>query len=269
MTAGITFKSAQEFDAMRRAGRVVGRLLTYMRAQVTPGITTRELDALAERFILDQGATPAFKGLYGYPYTICLSVNEEVVHGLPNRRKLKAGDIIGIDTGAIVDGFNADAAITVPVGELTDPTVRKLVQVTRESLWKGIEQVQAGNRIGDVGAAVQRHVETNGFSVVRDFVGHGIGRALHEAPQVPNYGEPGQGPELVPGMAIAIEPMVNVGGPEVKTLGNKWTVVTRDRAWSAHFEHSVILTEAGAEVITLEEADRAAGAPASSRVAAR
>lgn len=248
----ITIKNAREIESMKAAGLVVGKLLAYLRAVVVPGIATREIDALGEQFILDQGAIPAFKGLYGCPCTILTSVNEEVVHGLPNRRKLKEGDILSMDMGAIVEGYYADAAITVPVGRVEDARVLELLRVTEESMYRGIAQIVPGKRIGDIGAAIQGHAEAHGFGVVRDFVGHGIGRQLHEAPQVPNYGTEGTGPVIKVGMALAIEPMVNVGGPEVKTLANHWTVVTRDKSWSAHFEHTVLALPGGPEIVTLE-----------------
>lgn len=248
----ITIKNAREIESMKAAGEVVGQLLVYLRGLVEPGVATREIDALGERFILDRGAIPAFKGLYGCPCTILTSVNEEVVHGLPNRRKLKEGDILSMDLGAIVEGYYADAAITVPVGRVTDPQVLTLMRVTEEAMYRGIAEVRPGRRIGDIGAAVQQHAEAHGFSVVRDFVGHGIGRQLHEAPQVPNFGAPGTGPVIKTGMALAIEPMVNLGGAEVKTLANHWTVVTRDKSWSAHFEHTVLATEEGPLVVTRE-----------------
>lgn len=250
----ISIKNDREIEAMKAAGRVVGKLLAYLRTQVAPGIATKELDARAEQFILDQGGIPAFKGLYGCPSTILTSVNEEVVHGLPNNRKLKRGDIVSMDMGAIVDGFYADAAITVPVGEVTDPIVLKLLEVTRESLYLGIDQARPGKRIGDIGHAVQRYVESHGFSVVREYVGHGIGRQLHEAPQIPNYGDVGTGAEIKAGMTFALEPMINIGRPETKVLGNKWTVVTRDKSWSAHFEHTIWVTEEGPEILTREDA---------------
>lgn len=249
----ITTKNEREIESLKAAGRVVGRLLAFLRAQVVPGISTKELDALGEEFILAQGAIPAFKGLYGCPCTILTSVNEEVVHGLPNRRKLKEGDIVSLDMGAIVEGYYGDAAITVPVGRVTDPTVLKLLEVTEASMYRGIEQVRPGHRIGDVGHAVQTLAEGNGFSVVREYVGHGIGRQLHEPPQVPNYGTPGTGPVIKAGMAFAIEPMINIGAPGTKVLGNKWTVVTRDKSWSAHFEHTVLATEDGPLILTREE----------------
>jgi methionyl aminopeptidase len=250
----ITIKNEREIQTMKAAGRVVGKLLAFLRAQAQPGISTKELDALGEQFILDQGAIPAFKGLYGCPATILTSVNEEIVHGLPNNRKLKSGDIVSMDMGAIVDGFYADAAITVPVGEVTDPNVLRLLEITRESLYLGIDQARPGNRIGDIGHAVQAHCEKAGFSVVREYVGHGIGRQLHEAPQIPNYGDPGTGPLIKANMTFAIEPMINIGRPETKTMANKWTVVSRDKSWSAHFEHTIWVTEAGPEILTREEA---------------
>jgi methionyl aminopeptidase len=249
----ITIKNDREIESIKAAGKVVGKLLAYMRSLVVPGISTRELDALGEKFILDQGAIPAFKGLYGCPCSILTSVNEEVVHGLPNRRKLVQGDIVAMDMGAIVEGYYGDAAITVPVGEVTDPAVLNLLATTEEAMYRGIAQIQVGNRIGDIGHAVQVLVEGNDLSVVRDYVGHGIGRQLHEPPQVPNYGTSGTGPVIKPGMAFAIEPMVNIGGPGVKVLGNKWTVVTKDKSWSAHFEHSVLATPEGPYILTREE----------------
>lgn len=249
----ITLKNEREIESLKAAGRVVGRLLAYLRSHVVPGVSTRELDLLGEEFILEQGAIPAFKGLYGCPCSILTSVNEEVVHGLPNRRKLKEGDIVSLDMGAIVEGYYGDAAITVPVGKVTDPAVLKLLEVTEASMYRGIEQVRPGGRIGDVGHAVQTLAESNGFSVVREYVGHGIGRQLHEPPQVPNYGAPGTGPVIKAGMAFAIEPMINAGAAGVKVLGNKWTVVTRDKSWSAHFEHTVLATEEGPLILTREE----------------
>lgn len=250
----ITIKNEREIETMKAAGRVVGKLLAFLRKQAQPGISTRELDALGEQFILDQGAIPAFKGLYGCPATILTSVNDEIVHGLPNNRKLKSGDIVSMDMGALVDGFYADAAITVPIGEVTDPVVLKLLEVTEKSLYLGIDQARPGNRIGDIGHAVQSYCEGAGFSVVREYVGHGIGRSLHESPQIPNYGDPGTGPLIKANMTFAIEPMINIGRPETKTMSNKWTVVTRDKSWSAHFEHSIWVTEEGPVILTREEA---------------
>ncbi|MBC7541954.1 MAG: type I methionyl aminopeptidase [Candidatus Sericytochromatia bacterium] len=247
----ITIKSTREFEMMRQAGRIVGETLALLRRSAAPGVSTGELDALAEEFILKQGAIPGFKGLYGFPGTVCTSVNEEVVHGIPHRRrKLRNGDIISMDVGAIVEGYYGDAAITVPVGEVSDK-VKHLLDVTHRSLWAGIEMVRPGNRVGDIGAAVQAIAEGAGYGVVRDYVGHGIGNKLHEEPQVPNYGTPGTGVVLKAGMAIAIEPMVNMGTFQTKTKSDKWTVVTADGGWSAHFEHTVLIHEGAPEVVTV------------------
>jgi methionyl aminopeptidase len=214
-----------------------------------PGVTTKALDSFAEDYIIKAGAKPAFKGYMGYPATICASINEVVVHGIPSERTLKDGDIIGIDMGAVVDGFYGDAAITIMIGEV-DEEVRRLVKVTEECLQLGIEQAVAGNRVSDISHAVQAHAEENGFSVVREFVGHGIGRKLHEEPQVPNFGEPGRGARLKPGVTIAIEPMINLGKSRTVVLGDGWTAVTMDRKPSAHFEHTVAVTEEGPLVLT-------------------
>jgi len=247
----ITLKSSREFEMIRQAGRIVGETLAVLRQAAVPGVTTGELDALSEEHIKKLGGIPAFKGLYGFPGTLCTSVNEEVVHGIPNKkRKLKAGDIIGMDLGAIVEGYYGDAAITVPVGEVSDK-VKTLLTVTHQSLWAGIEKACSGNRVGDIGAAVQTVAEGAGFGVVRDYVGHGIGTKLHEEPQVPNYGTPGTGVVLKAGMAIAIEPMVNMGTFRTKTKSDKWTVVTVDGGWSAHFEHTVLIHEGAPEVVTV------------------
>lgn len=234
---------------MRQAGRVVADLLKLLSSEVREGVTTKRLDEIAEEFIRSQKAEPAFKGYYGYPATICASVNEEVVHGMPGKRTLKKGDIIGVDVGAIVKGFYADAARTFAVGGV-DAASQKLMDVTREAMMKGIEQAVDGNHVGDISAAVQAHAEAHGFSIVREYVGHGIGRALHEEPQVPNFGRAGQGPVLREGMAIAIEPMVNAGGFEVKVLEDGWTVVTKDNKRSAHFEQTVLIGKKKAEIIT-------------------
>jgi methionyl aminopeptidase len=210
-----------------------------------------DLERVAERKIKELGAKPAFKGYYDYPCVLCTSINNEIVHGIPSeRRVLKTGDIVSIDTGVVLDGFYGDAAITVPVGSDLNPQLQKLLDVTRESLYRGIEAARIGNTIGDVGAAVQKLVEANGFSVVREFVGHGIGTKLHEDPQVPNYGAPGSGPKLRDGMVLAIEPMVNVGEPETRLLDDKWTAVTKDGSWSAHFEHCVAVTKNGPVILT-------------------
>jgi methionyl aminopeptidase len=235
---------------MRAAGRLVGDVLTALSAKVVPGVTTAELDELAEQLITLAGAVPAFKGYHGYPATICASINEEVIHGIPSgRRPLQEGDVISIDVGASLAGYFGDSAVTLPVGRVSEQAAL-LLRVTEESLYKAIECVRPGNRISDIGHAVQAHVEAHGFSVVREFVGHGIGTALHEEPQIPNYGTAGRGPRLAEGMALAIEPMVNAGKPAVKVLGDGWTAVTKDRQLSAHFEHTVVVTEDGCRVLT-------------------
>jgi methionyl aminopeptidase len=249
----IVCRSAAELEKMRAAGRLVGQVLTAMRETVASGITTGELDALAERLILDAGATPAFKGYHGYPATICASVNEEVIHGIPSAsRTLRDGDVIAIDVGAVLDGYYGDSAITLPVGVVSKEAAL-LLRVTEESLFKAIDVVKPGGRISDIGHAVQQHVESFGFSVVREFVGHGIGQRMHEEPQIPNYGEPGRGPRLAEGMVLAIEPMVNAGKPAVKVLADGWTAVTRDKSLSAHFEHTVAVTADGAWILTARD----------------
>jgi methionyl aminopeptidase len=235
---------------MREAGRLVGEVLTELTGMVAPGVTTADLDAAAEKRILAAGAVPAFKGYHGYPATICASVNEEVIHGIPSgRRVLKAGDIISIDVGASLDGYFGDSAVTLAVGAVTQEAAT-LLRATEESLYKAIERARPGNRISDIGHAVQQHVEAFGFSVVREFVGHGIGQKMHEEPQVPNYGEPGRGPRLAEGMVLAIEPMVNAGKPAVKVLADGWTAVTRDGSVSAHFEHTVAVTAGEPWILT-------------------
>ncbi len=237
----IILKSPQEIDTIAQACRIVAMTLSYLREWVKPGISTLELDQLAEEFITRQGAKPAFKGYRGFPATLCTSVNDEVVHGIPSKKRLKEGDIIGVDCGAIVDGFYGDAAITFPVGKIA-PEAQRLLEVTEESLCRGIEQAQPGNRLSDISHAVQVCAEGAGYGVVTDFVGHGIGRNLHEDPQVPNVGRPGQGPRLRKGMVLAIEPMVNMGAAGVKVLDDHWTVITRDGTLSAHFEHTIALS---------------------------
>ena len=247
----IVCKSASEIEKMRRSGRIVRQVLDSVRDAVAPGVTTMDLERIAEKKIRDSGAKPAFKGYYDYPCVLCTSVNNEIVHGIPSeRRVLKEGDIVSIDTGVVLDGFYGDAAITVPVGSELKPELQKLLDVTRESLYRGIEAARIGNSVGDVGAAVQQVVENNGFSVVREFVGHGIGTRLHEDPQVPNYGTPGSGPKLRDGMVLAIEPMVNVGRSETRVLDDKWTAVTQDGSYSAHFEHCVAVTKNGPVILT-------------------
>ncbi len=243
---------------MRAAGRLVGEVLTALAAAVEPGVSTQDLDAIAERMIVGAGATPAFKGYHGYPATICSSINEEVIHGIPSRqRALQEGDIISIDVGASLDGYYGDSAITVPVGRISDEAAT-LLRVTEDALYKAIDVVKPGGRVSDIGHAVQQHVEAHGFSVVREFVGHGIGQRMHEDPQVPNYGEAGRGPRLAEGMVLAIEPMVNAGKPAVKVLGDGWTAVTKDRSLSAHFEHTVAVTADGAWILTAREVPVAA-----------
>jgi len=238
---------------MREAGRLVGDLLAELATMVAPGVTTADLDAVAERRIARAGAVAAFKGYHGYPATICASINEEVIHGIPSgRRLLNDGDIISIDVGASLNGYYGDSAITLPVGQVSEEAAT-LLRVTEEALYKAIERVRPGNRISDIGHAVQKHVEAYGFSVVREFVGHGIGQRMHEEPQVPNYGDPGRGPRLAEGMVLASEPMVNAGKPAVKVLGDGWTAVTRDSSLSAHFEHTVAVTADGPWILTARE----------------
>lgn len=234
---------------MRVAGRVVGEFLKLIEKEIKPGVTTKRLDEIAEEFIYSKGSVPAFKGYYGYPGTICASVNEEVVHGIPGARALKEGDIIGVDVGAKFKGYFADAARTFAVGPV-DKEDQKLIDVTRNSLAEGIKKAVQGNRLSDISWAVQSFAEKNGFSVVRDYVGHGIGKNLHEEPQVPNFGPPGKGPELLEGMALAIEPMLNRGTHEVKVLKDGWTVVTKDGQRSCHFEQTIFVGKKKAEVVT-------------------
>lgn len=241
----IILKTPAEIDVMAAASRVVAEALGIVREAVRPGISTDELDSIAEREIRARGAIPAFKGYRNYPKTLCVSVNEQVVHGIPSGRKLKDGDIIGLDLGAIVGGFYGDSAVTVAVGRIL-PETEKLVRVTKEALYLGIQQAVVGNRLTDISHAVQSHVEAAGFSVVTEFVGHGIGRQLHEEPQVPNYGKSGQGPRLQSGMVLAIEPMVNMGGSAVRVLDDRWTAVTVDGSLSAHFEHTIAIQPTGA-----------------------
>lgn len=245
----IPIKNADELVKMRAAGKVVGLLLKELYGKVKPGVSTKQLDEFAEKFIRSHGATPAFLGYHGYPASICASVNKQVVHGIPNPVLLAEGDIIGIDVGAVLDGYVGDAARTYAVGRIS-AEAQRLMDVTRESLDLGIAAARNNGHVQDIGAAVQAHAEKNGFSVVRDFVGHGIGRKMHEPPQVPNYGQRGLGPKLKSGMCLAIEPMVNVGKKEVDVLGDGWTVVTRDGSLSSHFEDTIIVTDGEAEILT-------------------
>ncbi len=245
----IVLKSPAELAVMRRACQVAALALQNVAQSVRPGITTRELDRIAEERIRDQGGVPSFLGYRGFPASLCVSVNDEVVHGIPGRRRLKEGEIVSLDLGAIVDGFHGDLAVTVPVGDISE-ALAHLLRVTQEALEEGIRTVRPGGRLGDVSAAIQRHAERHGFSVVREFAGHGVGRRLHEEPQVPNFGRPGDGVVLQQGMTLAIEPMVNMGTSEVVVDPDGWTVRTRDRKPSAHFEHTVAVTERGADVLT-------------------
>jgi len=247
----IVCKSQAEIEKMRRSGHIVRQILDELRRLVAPGVTTMDLEKAAAAKIKELGAKPAFKGYYGYPCVLCTSVNEEIVHGIPSpKRVLKAGDIVSIDCGVVLDGYYGDAAITVAVGDSVSPERQKLMEVTEQSLYKAIEQVKLGNTISDIGGAVQEFVEANGFSVVREFVGHGIGTRLHEEPQVPNYGTRGHGARLREGMVLAIEPMVNSGNPGTRVLDDKWTAVTADGSYSAHFEHCVAVTKDGPMILT-------------------
>lgn len=245
----IVIKSLQEIELMRQAGKIVARTLQELSRAVKPGVTTSQLDTLARSCIERLDGRPAFLGYQGFPATICASVNEEVVHGIPGSRRLKTGDIISIDVGVFYKGYCGDAAATFPVGQVS-PLAERLMKITRESLKKGIEKAYPENHLYDISAAVQTHVESHGFSVVRNYVGHGIGTEMHEEPQVPNFGLPGRGPVLEAGMVLAIEPMVNAGTWEVETLDDKWTVVTKDGSLSAHFEHTVAILQDGPEILT-------------------
>jgi methionyl aminopeptidase len=247
----ISLKTSPEIEAIARAGAILASLLDQIRTEIRPGVSTGQLDRFADDFIRSHtGAEPAFKGLYGFPRSVCISTNHEVVHGIPSeKRTLVEGDIVSVDAGVKLEGWFADAAVTLPVG-LVSSTVRRLLSVAQESLQRGIAQAAPGNRLGDVGHAIQSAAEEAGFSVVRDLVGHGIGREPHEEPQVPNFGKPGKGLKLQTGMVLAIEPMVNQGGPEVRTLQDRWTVVTADRTMSAHFEHTVAVLEEGPRILT-------------------
>jgi methionyl aminopeptidase len=248
----IVCRSAGEIERLARVNALVARVLAELKSVVAPGVTTADVDALAERRLTEAGAVPAFKGYHGFPATICASVNEQVVHGIPSARKLVEGDILSVDLGAKLDGFYGDSAVTVPVGRIS-PEAARLLAVTEGSLDEALRRVKAGARVSDIGAAVQAHVEEHGFSVVREFVGHGIGTKLHEEPQIPNYGPGGRGPRLAEGMVLAIEPMVNMGKPSVKVLEDGWTAVTKDGSLSAHFEHTVVVTGNGCRVLTRAE----------------
>ncbi|MEG2936347.1 MAG: type I methionyl aminopeptidase [Clostridium sp.] len=246
----IILKNEHEIDLMRAAGRIVAETLLLIEEKVRPGITTAELDRIAEEFITKHGAKPSFKGLYGFPSSLCISVNEQVVHGKPGAYILKEGDIISVDCGALLDGFHGDAARTFPVGKVSDEAQR-LIDVTRNSFFQGVKLAEVGNRLSDISHEIQAYVEEAGFSVVREFVGHGIGRKVHEDPEVPNFGRPGRGAKLMSGMVLAIEPMVNIGTYKVKTLDDNWTVVTADKKLSAHYENTVAILPDGPEILTL------------------
>jgi methionyl aminopeptidase len=246
----IIYKSSREIERLYAAGQVVAGAHQAVAKAVEPGVSTEDLNRIAEAFIRKHDGVPAFKGYQGFPSSICTSVNEEVIHGIPSRlRQVKSGDIISIDIGAVVNGYIGDAAVTLPIGDV-DEESRRLLTVTQEALMKGIAQAAPGNRLSDISYAIQTHVESNGFFVVRDYVGHGIGTSMHEQPQIPNFGISGRGPRLRQGMALAIEPMVNIGTSDVKVLADGWTVVTRDGSRSAHFEHSIAITEQGPWILT-------------------
>ncbi len=248
----IILKAPWELEILRRANRLVAETLQELARRVRPGVTTLELDRFAEAYLRERGARPAFKGYRDYPFTLCASINEAVVHGFPSARALSEGDILSLDMGAVVDEYYGDAAVTLPVGRIS-PEAERLLRVTRECLDRAVQAARPGGRLADISQAVQEHAETHGFSVVRVFVGHGIGKALHEAPQIPNFVDAGQGrgPLLKPGMVLAIEPMINAGGPDVRVLEDRWTAVTADGALSAHFEHTVAITEDGPDILTL------------------
>lgn len=245
----VILKSEEEIQCMARASKVVADALTMLKPMVRPGVFPIDLDKAAEDFIRDHDGTPAFKGYRGFPATLCVSVNDQVVHGIPSRRPLEEGDIVGLDLGAIIDGFYGDAAVTVAVGRIAKD-IQRLVSITEEALHRGIAKAVVGNRLSDISHAIQTYVEDAGFSVVREFVGHGIGRNLHEDPQIPNYGLPGQGPRLKKGMVLAIEPMVNKGAPGVRVLDDKWTAVTQDGSLSAHFEHTLVVMNGTPTILT-------------------
>ncbi len=248
----VTLKSAREIEAMRRSGTITSQVLTELMKSAHAGMSTAELDTLAERGIRDRGGVPTFKGYNGFPGSICASVNEEVVHGIPGSRVLNDGDLLSIDIGTTLDGYVSDSAVTIPIGNITQ-NARRLLEVTQECLTVGIAQMRRGNHVGDIGAAVAAHAEKHGYGVVRELVGHGVGRAMHEEPQVPNYGEPGTGMELRPGLVLALEPMITQASPQIRILSDGWTVVTADGKLAAHFEHTIALTEDGPKILTLRK----------------
>ncbi len=258
----IVLKSAAEIEGMRQSSRIVAAVLGELEPLIRPGLRTRDLDLYAEKRTRELGAVPAFKGYRGYPASVCVSVNEEIIHGIPSGRILQEGDIVSLDFGVLYEGFYSDSALTAPVGR-TVPEAERLIAVAERSFFKGLEQMREGRRLSDVSAAIQAYVESEGFSVIRQFVGHGIGRALHEEPQVPNFGAPGRGPKIRTGMTLAIEPMIAAGGPEVEIREDGWTAVTRDRRLAAHYEHTVAMTENGPEILSARMPT--AGRPGASR----
>ena len=246
----VIIKSPREIEQLKKSNAIVAEVFEKLRGMIVPGVTTKELDQVAEEYILSKGGRPAFKGYRGFPATLCISINDEVVHGIPGQRQLKEGDIVSLDVGVNYIGYFGDAAITLPVGEV-DSEAKRLLEITKQALYIGIEKAKAGNRLFDISYAIQSWVESHGFSVVRDFVGHGIGRELHEEPQIPNFGTPHQGPRLEKGMVFALEPMVNEGTYEVRVLSDGWTVVTVDGKRSAHFEHTIAIMDDGAEILSV------------------
>jgi len=262
----IIYKSEEEILAIKRSCQIVAMILSELKAIIKPGIQTKDLDEFAEKRTRDMGAIPAFKGYRGYPASLCTSINEEIVHGIPSSRTLRNGDIIGLDFGVIKEGFYGDAAITCPVGDIT-PRAARLVATAKEAFYKGFEQIKVGNRLSDISHAVQTHVEGQGFSVIRSFVGHGIGFSLHEEPQIPNFGPPDRGPKLKSGMTLAIEPMISIGDWEVEILSDNWTAVTKDGSLSAHYEHTVALTQEGTIILSqLDQEGKASGVKESQHV---
>ncbi len=247
----IIYKSHAEIEMMKKSSQIVARILSELKEMIRPGLETRELDSYAETRARELGAEPAFKGYRGYPASLCVSINEEIVHGIPSGRRLQEGDIVSLDFGVVYEGFYGDAALTVPVGQVSELALR-LIAAAEKSFYRGLEELKEGNRLSDVSAAIQQEVETAGFSVIRAFVGHGIGRSLHEEPQLPNFGLPGHGPRLKRGLTLAIEPMISAGHWEVEVLDDGWTAVTRDRSLAAHFEHTVALTGNGVEILSLD-----------------
>lgn len=248
----ITIKSPREIELMRKAGRITAGARTAARQALRPGITTDEIDRIVKEYILSQGAKPTFLGYEGYPKSVCVSVNDELIHGIPGKRVIHEGDIVSVDVGATYQGYVGDCAGTYGVGDIT-PEAERLIRVTRDSFFAGLKEAHTGNRLSDISAAIQRYVESSGYSVVREYTGHGIGSDMHEDPAVPNYGNPGRGPRLLQGMTLAVEPMVNAGGPEIRVLSNKWTVVTVDGSLAAHYENTILITSGEPEILTMAD----------------